>query len=491
VIVALCLPLSFLILQYGIYLLFPESSAFAAYLAMVLAPLLAGLACFHRARRESAVARAGWISAGIGLQIWACGAAGNLWQEWVLGNVNEMYRSSMLAFNLSSVPVVFLLASLWRAGNPRAVRIVDAALAIALGLVYFLCTWAAIQASARPDEPGVTFLVWLIDAQNLYVTAGAGLRWMVAQERKERSLFKSLFIHLAVLSAIVFLNDHVFAGDPAFGPEYGAIVTAAFALLAYFALAPAGTARLRRVNPSFARTVRAASPIMLAGALMIAALVLIRFDYAWGLAGVACAVVGYSARTLLAHRKDAEHHEALRRRQNELQAVAWTDALTGLANRHFLDQSFRRAWRDEMRSGRSLSVLMIDIDHFKLLNDRYGHPAGDACLRAVAQALQTNLVRPEDIVARYGGEEFIALLQGVDMEGAKVVAERLRGAVRDLGIENLGSPVGVLTVSIGVASGVLDGEVFPQHLIEIADKALYDAKMGGRDQVRSPAGREG
>jgi diguanylate cyclase (GGDEF)-like protein len=127
---------------------------------------------------------------------------------------------------------------------------------------------------------------------------------------------------------------------------------------------------------------------------------------------------------------------------------------------------------------------MIDIDHFKLLNDRFGHPAGDACLRAVAQALRRALVRPGDVLARYGGEEFIALLHEADAAGALVVAERLRAAVEALGLEHPDSAARVVTVSIGAASAATLGEGTAASLIAAADASLYEAKCGGRNQVR-------
>lgn len=132
-----------------------------------------------------------------------------------------------------------------------------------------------------------------------------------------------------------------------------------------------------------------------------------------------------------------------------------------------------------------MAILMIDIDHFKLLNDRYGHPAGDACLREVAGVLQRNLVRPDDVLARYGGEEFIAMLLGIDLAGAQVVAERLRLAVKELHIENSGSPLGIVTISVGVSCAILEGDVLPERLVEAADRALYEAKCAGQDRTRA------
>jgi diguanylate cyclase (GGDEF)-like protein len=129
---------------------------------------------------------------------------------------------------------------------------------------------------------------------------------------------------------------------------------------------------------------------------------------------------------------------------------------------------------------------MVDIDHFKGLNDRYGHLAGDTCLRSVAHSMQRALGRPDDVLARYGGEEFIVLLHDADANGALVVAERVRAAVQALAIEHQGSPFGVVTVSIGMASAAIDEGRAPASLVDAADKALYAAKCSGRNRVAGP-----
>jgi diguanylate cyclase (GGDEF)-like protein len=215
--------------------------------------------------------------------------------------------------------------------------------------------------------------------------------------------------------------------------------------------------------------------------------VLIRVDYAFGAAGVLIAVLGYGLRSTVMQVRHIERGDRLKRDRTALRAIAWTDALTGVANRRFLDQALASAWRRGVEAGAPISVLMIDIDHFKLLNDRYGHSAGDACLRAVAQALRRALVRPGDVLARYGGEEFVALLHEADAAGAAVVAERLRAAVQALGIVNADSPSGAVSVSVGTASRVPAATAAPAVLVDAADKALYEAKVAGRNQVRVAA----
>jgi diguanylate cyclase (GGDEF)-like protein len=206
-------------------------------------------------------------------------------------------------------------------------------------------------------------------------------------------------------------------------------------------------------------------------------------EYLWGCAGILIAVLGIGVRTTLIQVHQIEHREALRREASALQSIAWTDALTGVPNRHFFTEALARAWRGERLPGRQ-AILMIDIDHFKLLNDRYGHPVGDGCLREVARALQRALMRPDDVLARYGGEEFIVLLRDNAAAGAQAVAERLRTTVQNLRIENAGSPERVVTVSIGVAIAELTDEAAAARMVEDADRALYEAKCAGRNQVK-------
>jgi diguanylate cyclase (GGDEF)-like protein len=481
---SLYLPIAFLSMQLMVLSLFgPAVTGPAAYILMVTAPLLAAMAAWWRGRSHTSSVHFGWYTLSWALAIWAIGAFGNLWQEMVLHHQNEMYRASMLAFNLAVVPTTYLLASDWRLHGRPLLRAVDALVALALGCVYFEYTWSMINDHSAPAEAGVAYLVWLLDLQNLYLAAGALVRWYVAEERDERDLFRALSVYTLVYFVIVFINDHYFAGNPAFGPQYGTLITLAFAVLVSFALRPASASPVRSVNSELVRMVRNGSPILLAVALLTASLFLIRVQYLWGCAGILIAVLGIGVRTTLIQVHQIERREALRREASALQSIAWTDALTGVPNRHFFTAALARAWRSERRAERQ-AILMIDIDHFKLLNDRYGHPVGDGCLRQVARALQHALVHPDDVLARYGGEEFIVLLRDSPADSAQAVAERLRATVQNLRIENAGSPEAVVTVSIGIASAPLTDEAAAARMVEDADRALYEAKCDGRNQVK-------
>jgi diguanylate cyclase (GGDEF)-like protein len=158
-----------------------------------------------------------------------------------------------------------------------------------------------------------------------------------------------------------------------------------------------------------------------------------------------------------------------------------TDSLTGLANRRHFDKTLARDWERARREGMALSCIMLDVDHFKPYNDRHGHGAGDASLKAVAEAITAALNRGSDFAARYGGEEFVILLPGTELPGAALLAERIRRTIADMQFVEGAR----LTVSAGAASVMPDGARPAQYLLQLADDALYQAKAKGRNQVVS------
>jgi diguanylate cyclase (GGDEF)-like protein len=167
----------------------------------------------------------------------------------------------------------------------------------------------------------------------------------------------------------------------------------------------------------------------------------------------------------------------------ELERLSFQDGLTGITNRRRLDEVLAVEWKRAGRAGDPLSAVLVDIDFFKAYNDRYGHPAGDDCLRRVAGALRDSLKRPSDLVARYGGEEFCALLPETAAEGALTVAESMRSQVRALQLRHEASTAADrVTISVGVAT-LVPGERESAALLAAADEALYRAKREGRDRV--------
>lgn len=179
---------------------------------------------------------------------------------------------------------------------------------------------------------------------------------------------------------------------------------------------------------------------------------------------------------------------ARKKLEETLEAAAATDGLTGLANRRCFDDTLDREWRRARREDTHLSLLLLDLDHFKALNDTYGHPAGDACLRDVAAAVKAAVRRPGDMVARYGGEEMAVILPNTDPDGAFEVAENVRRAIEALRIPNRGNLEGGgwVTASLGSATAfprVHASLIMPGGLVQAADSALYRAKDDGRNCI--------
>lgn len=180
------------------------------------------------------------------------------------------------------------------------------------------------------------------------------------------------------------------------------------------------------------------------------------------------------------------NHLELKRQRDLLTTLSLVDGLTGIPNRRRFDEFLDLEWRRSLRTKNSLSIIMIDIDHFKLFNDHYGHALGDECLRKVAQTLFDSIKRTTDLVARYGGEEFICALPFAKLEDAVNIADKIRQNVLDLKIPHSFSPVSeYVTMSLGVATTVPNLNISPEKLVEAADRALYEAKAAGRNQVKS------
>jgi diguanylate cyclase (GGDEF)-like protein len=168
-----------------------------------------------------------------------------------------------------------------------------------------------------------------------------------------------------------------------------------------------------------------------------------------------------------------------------LETLSQHDALTGLYNRRWFAEAFALEWKRSQRSSLPLSLLLIDVDYFKLFNDTRGHAEGDFCLRTVSSLLEAQLRRSNDALARYGGEEFVAMLPNTDIEGARQIADRMMQALTELGFSHPASPLGFVTVSIGGATwDGADTEMTSEQMFLFVDAALYEAKRRGRNCVR-------
>lgn len=190
-------------------------------------------------------------------------------------------------------------------------------------------------------------------------------------------------------------------------------------------------------------------------------------------------------RTFLRHHMARHASHALTRANAQLSALVRTDALTGIANRRYLDEQAHRYWDEYRQHGQGFGLLMVDIDYFKAFNDHCGHPAGDACLTQVARLLESELRKAECLVGRYGGEEFAVLVGSNDPGDLSRIAQRLVQAVRAHGIRHAHRPdgLGVVTISVGGLVCTATGVGSLQSLQSQADALLYQAKRSGRNRA--------
>jgi len=242
------------------------------------------------------------------------------------------------------------------------------------------------------------------------------------------------------------------------------------------------TGAIGRKGP-IARFMDNGSPVFYTVALLTLGIHVMHKSFAAGIVGVCTALAVYVIRTTMLQSQYAQSQERLREARDRLEALSLEDGLTKVGNRRFFDRMLDVEWNRAVRAQDGISLILIDIDHFKTLNDRDGHPAGDRCLIEVAGAMKSLLPRSGDHLARYGDEEFAVILPAADQPGAVLVAEKMRNAVRSLGIQNAVGTGTILTVSLGVAVCGWPEMSSPQTLVEAADQALYRAKERGRDRI--------
>lgn len=178
------------------------------------------------------------------------------------------------------------------------------------------------------------------------------------------------------------------------------------------------------------------------------------------------------------------NEQELSRLRDKLEALSLCDGLTGIANRRMLDRALAREWTNAIRTGQPISVILADIDFFKQYNDRYGHLAGDECLKKVADLLGQCAARPHDVVARYGGEEFVLVLPDTDVNAAREVAERCKQSMLEARIPHENSATGPwVSLSIGTATMTPEEGQPIAPFLEAVDKSMYRAKQTGRNRV--------
>ncbi|UWZ86435.1 GGDEF domain-containing protein [Occallatibacter riparius] len=383
---------------------------------------------------------------------------------------------------LSSVPMLVAVSLQSDRRTAKIARIAYSLISLAIGAVLYLQLFTILTVSGSQNPADAILIMHLFDAIDLFLAAAATVRWLGAEQPQEVQFFRVLSIFLwidallpAIHNRIILRHDYVWLD---------LFLSAPYLILC--ALMLRSKERSVRVSsPRVSRVIRSGSPIFLTMALVTVGLFAIRSHFYIGLGAVLFAVATYGALNVLIQTRGLEAEATLLADKRLLERLAVVDGLTGIANRRGFDKVFHREFSAARRGGTPLSLLMIDVDHFKEVNDELGHQVGDEYLIQIAQALRRALPRVTDIVARYGGEEFTAILPATGSAGAVHACEKLHDAIRHLGLHHPTAKEGIVTISIGVSTFDGSAAIAAQRLVEAADRALYLAKSGGRNRSES------
>jgi diguanylate cyclase (GGDEF)-like protein len=467
---ALWLPAALLVLCHStVPYLAGSATPIVSLACLVALALITGRACLLRARSSGAQ---GWRMLALALVIWALGMVANAAVHLSFGHYQGDASVCLMFFVLYGVPLVFATSS---PENERlSVRALDALMASALGVLFFVHTFGlSSMAGASPEDADL--LTRMFDIENALVALFALLRFATSHTRANRDFFGSLAAYGLLYMLCTAYMDH-WQKDTDYGTSFDLVIDLPFLLLIGLTMRGATPPAGKIIDASKReRLALAISPLLLPVMLLVVAATMLASHTLWAEAGFATATIVYGLRNALTHLRNLEDRDRLAQ-------LSQIDDLTGLPNRRSFDATLRNEWARARRSGTCLAVLMIDIDHFKQLNDHLGHQEGDRRLRDVARALAGCASRAADMVARYGGEEFVVILPATSAEEARHLAESMRIGVLSLALPTP-APGGRVSISIGVSSTEMPAMDDPDALLACADAALYTAKRDGRNAV--------
>jgi diguanylate cyclase (GGDEF)-like protein len=387
-----------------------------------------------------------------------------------------------------------LLLTIAAAYNPvatlyRWASIVDGLLACVI-VALFYYTLHQMLDSALPGSTPATFVMWMFDAMGLFVAVFATLRLISTKRSDERRFFFVLTVFAWLDAVLPGIHNRFILSSESYLPEL--LLGLPFVMLG-FLLGRRRKVWFRNHRPS--RKVRyiteSISPFVMSLALCSLAFGQLGKSPFLATATLILAITSYAVRNAIVLGQHLAFEDDLRELKRGLEQANVRDELSSLLNRRGFYRLLRREWQSALKTGRALSVAMIDIDFFKAFNDTYGHLAGDDCLAAVAHALQREASQqPEVIVARYGGEEFVALMNGYDVTAAQDILQRLRRRVEAMQIRHARSIQEVVTISAGLASTAAASYLDSDKFLNAADGALYVAKRSGRNRIRCAGDEE-
>ncbi|WP_263381687.1 GGDEF domain-containing protein [Granulicella arctica] len=478
----------FILLHWLCILLFPAHAALVSYPFVVGAPLLAFVGCSRHFRSGASSARIAWSLTGLSLLLWASGIIILSFEELSLHVSPEIASFADFDIAIFGVPILLAISTPSRRDGGRLFVWLDGIQACMTAYLIYVAFFSVSPFTHKQVQPiSARRLVLIYTLESLLLAGGATLRFIA--HRKDGAMayfYKVLSTYLWLYVVAVSLLNYAYITRNGLTGFFDLWTDLAFFYLGIAAFTKSPESSEDEV--SFDRRplvmfVDNVSPTIFTAALFSLCFAVVRTHQHIGIGSLILGFAIYCIRATSLQSRFIRTQQELLQTQQHLEEISLTDSLTGLSNRRCFDRTFEDEWDRAVRTRQPLALLMIDVDHFKRLNDRHGHLYGDGCLRKIAQAMRDELPRSGDMLARYGGEEFVILLPTTGIQGAAAVSRKMQAAVDALKIENESAVGPFATISIGVAVMEFPTSGTLLDLIGGADSALYRAKENGRNRV--------
>jgi diguanylate cyclase (GGDEF)-like protein len=473
IVLVAALPVAHLLVPSAIHEQTPELADYAMLLSAVLAFAYAML-CL----RKPGYDRRHVVCLALGIGCWIAGMGYAIARS----GTDENLISTYVLFVSYGAPLLYAAVTTSDEPSSHPRRIVDGVLLILLVVLCYLGVRDITDANGFLKPEDMDWVVVAFDVENLFLFGTFLVRYLTAIDERDHRFFGigTLFLALYAVCAGIHNHDELYPDTLALQRIADVLPTVPFIALICLLHANATPRPFEPIRHRWARQLSVSlAPGLLLAAIFALSLGVTERQGVFGRSVLALAMLAYVVRVTQTQFWFARTRDRLAEALSTVERVSLLDELTGIPNRRAFDQALDERTKEAAREQRALSVLMIDIDHFKTFNDTLGHLEGDVALRSVARLLAGALRRPADFIARYGGEEFVVILPGTDEDGAQVVARRMNRAVYDAQLEHSNGIDSRVTVSIGVATRAPD---HVQGVVMHADRALYSAKHAGRNR---------
>jgi len=456
-----------------------------------LAPLLATAICIWSFRQCQTHLRLSWLLVSIGFALWTTAMVLVIWEELFRGTTNTVAMSSDFPYFYYGVFILLAISLPIEGEWSRAFLVLDSVQVAVAGFLTFVVIFSVIPFTGPIAPVTGPQIIKIYHIENLVLAIAATLRLLSCTKKTEAwHFYRMLTGYLWTYAVLVGASNELFLLKQNSIPYRDLLVTTPFLVFTGWALIlPKSNDERQHAtnNTSLGIFIDSASPIFFTLAILGLGIAILKSHFLLGILVITFALISYGFRATVLQTRYMRSQRALQQARDRLEELSLQDGLTGVANRRCFDQMLELEWNRATRTQQQLSLLLIDVDYFKNLNDRYGHQRGDECLVQIASALKSTVTRSVDLLARYGGEEFAAILPDTNRNGAEAIASRMQEAVRELNIQNETSIGRFATISIGIATYELPNGSSSAVLVEASDRALYIAKRNGRNRIEYKA----